>query len=148
MTPDLSRPTAAPWTAAIAAVVLRRGAMIHALSRVLTVVAILGTAFVLLVRQPTPVWLATAAVMAVAGAIEFWLAARVAIDADLFEALARHADDLDGFDQAMRDLGLLSAAKTARALPDRVRAAFRLLRLQGAALVVQVAVLLAGAACA
>jgi len=146
MTPDRSPPTAAPWTAVIAAAVLRRGSMIHALSRVLTVVAILGAGFALLVRQPTPVWLASAVVTALAGAIEFWFAARVAIDADLFEALARHADDLDGFDQAMRDLGLLSSAKTARALPDRVRAAFRLLKLQGAALVMQVAVLLAGAA--
>jgi hypothetical protein len=130
------------WPAAIAAALLRRGAMVHAASCVVTLAAIAGASVALAAARPGSVWLPIACVGIAAGVIEFWLAARVAIDADLFQAIAARPGDLEGFDRAMLDLGLLSAAKTGRSLTGRTRAALRLLMLQASVLGLQVATLL------
>ena len=126
------------WSAAITAAVLRRGAMLHVASLVLTLGALLGGATL----KSYVGWLIAAAIVFVLGLGEFWLAARVALDADLFNALAARQSDLAGFDRAMQSLGLMPAGKTGRPLETRVRGAFRLLKLQALMLGLQVAVLI------
>ena len=108
--------------------------MVHAVSAALTVG---GIALAAISR---PFWPAGAAVVAI-GLAEFWLAARVAIDADLFAALA--GDDLAGFDEAMRQLRLMPEGKVGRPMEARIRGALRLLKLQVMLLLLQIAVLFA-----
>jgi len=136
-TPDVADDA---WSAAIAAAILRRGSLLHAASLVLTLVAlIVGTA-----TRPGGDWLAAIAVIVVLGVIEFWLAARVALDAELFDVIAARPRDLAGFDRAMQGLGLMPPGKVNRPLANRVRGAFRLLKLQALTLGMQVAVLIIG----
>ena len=126
------------WSATIAAAVLRRGAALHAASGVLSLVAL---AAAVTTSITVPIAAATVAV----GLVEFWLGARTAIDAELFDALAANAD-LKGLDRSLHDLGLRAGNTTTRPLVERIRAAFRLLKLQMAALALQAVVLLAGLA--
>jgi hypothetical protein len=121
------------WSPRIAAALLRRGAMVHAVSAALTIGGLALAVF------DQALW--PAGVIAI-GAVEFWLAARVAIDADLFAALGD--DDLARFDDAMQRLGLMQAGKAGRSMEQRIRGALRLLKLQGATLLLQIAALLAG----
>jgi hypothetical protein len=127
------------WPATIAAALLRRGAMVHAISGALTVAALLGgvAAALLDLRAVLPV----AALVLIAGLAEFWLAARVAIDAELFAALG--AGDLAPFDEGMRRLGLMPQYKSGRPIDQRIKGALRLLKLQVTLLAVQIAALLA-----
>ena len=114
------------WTPRIAAALLRRGAMVHAMSAALTLGGIAAVVFGFHGTWP----------VVVVGLIEFWLAARVAIDADLFAALGE--GDLARFDEAMRQLGLMPEGKAGRPMDDRIRGALRLLKLQGAMLLLQI----------
>ena len=114
------------WTPRIAAALLRRGAMVHAMSAALTLGGIAAVVFGFPGMWP----------VVVVGLVEFWLAARVAIDADLFAALGE--DDLARFDEAMRRLGLMPESKAGRPMNDRIRGALRLLTLQGAMLLLQI----------
>jgi hypothetical protein len=125
------------WSAAIAAAVLRRGAMIHTASLILTAAALLGGA----AARIDVGFVVTAAAIVVLGVVEFWLSARVALDAELLDALAARHTDLAGFDRAMQDLGLMPPRKAGRPIDMRIRGAFRLLRLQALTLVLQLAVL-------
>ena len=129
--------TEGAWSATIAAAVLRRGAMIHTLSLLLAGVAVLVGG----VAPLGAALLAAAGAIVVLAAVEFWLASRVALDADLFDALAARHTDLAGFDRAMRGLGLMPPGKTGRPLDARIRGAFRLLKLQALTLGLQIAVL-------
>lgn len=125
------------WSAAIAAAILRRGSMMHTASLLL-----LGVAVVVGVAALADVaFLIAACVIVVLGAVEFWLAARVALDADLFDAIAARRADLEAFDRAMRGLGLMPPAKAGRPIDARIRGALRLLKLQAATLGLQVVVL-------
>jgi hypothetical protein len=134
------------WSAAIAAAVLRRGAMVHAASLVLTMAALLtSVAMAFVAAKPGAAWLSVGIAIVVLGAIEFWLAGRVALDAELFDTIAGKGADLEGFDRAMLGLGLMPADKANRAIALRIRGAFRLIRLQAVALAAQVIVLIAGA---
>jgi hypothetical protein len=134
------------WSAAIAGAVLRRGAMVHAASLVLTMAALLASVAVAFVTaKPGAVWLSVGVAVVLLGAVEFWLAARVALDAELFDTIAGKGADLAGFDRAMLALGLMPVNKANRALALRIRGALRLLRLQALALAAQVVVLIAGA---
>ena len=128
------------WSAASAAAILRRGALLHTASLVLTVPAVIAG----VTTRPGSAWLVAIAVVAALAVIEFWLAARVALDADLFDVLASRPSDLAGFDRAMQGLGLMSAAKANRPLADRIRGGLRLLKLQALTLGLQVAVLVIG----
>jgi hypothetical protein len=133
------------WSATIAAAILRRGSMVHAASLILTFAALLGcTAASVFVAGPDFGWLRFGVAIVILGLGEFWLAARVALDADLFDAIAAKTADLDGFDRAMQGLGLMPQHKAKRTLSTRIRAAFRLLKLQGLAFGLQVAVLVIG----
>jgi len=128
------------WSAAIAAAILRRGALLHTASLVLTV----ATVIAVVATRPDSAWLIAIAVVAALGIVEFWLAARVALDAELFDVLAVRPSDLAGFDRAMQSLGLMPPAKANRPLTDRIRGALRLLKLQALTLGLQVAVLVIG----
>lgn len=129
------------WSAAIAAAILRRGSLLHSASLFLTLVALIGGA----ATRPAGAWLVAIAVIVVLGVIEFWLAARVALDAELFDILAARPSDLAGFDRTMQGLGMMPPGKANRPLADRVHGAFRLLKLQALTLGVQVTVLVIGA---
>lgn len=140
------RGTEDAWSAEIAAAVLRRGAMVHAGSLVLTMAALLtGVAVSFVAARPGAGWLSAGVAVVLLGAIEFGLAARVALDAELFDAIAAKGADLEGFDRAMRALGLMPADKANRPIGRRIRGALRLLQLQALALAAQVAVLISGA---
>ena len=133
------------WAAAIAGAVLRRGAMVHAASLVLTMAALLtGLAMAFVTAKPGAAWLSVGIAVVLLGAVEFWLAARVTLDAELFDAIAGRGADLEGFDRAMLAFGLMPADKANRALAWRIRGALGLLRLQALALAAQVIVLIAG----
>lgn len=127
------------WSAAIAAAVLRRGAMVHAASLLLVGLAVVVGA----AARADVAFLIAAGVIVLLGAVEFWLAARVALDADLLDAIAARRADLAGFDRAMRGLGLMPPAKAGRQIDVRIRGALRLLKLQAATLGLQVVVLVA-----
>jgi len=109
--------------------------MVHAVSAALTIG---GIALAVISRALWPVGGAVVAI----GLVEFWLAARVAIDADLFAALG--GDDLAPFDEAMRRLGLMPEGKAGRPIEVRIQGALRLLKFQVALLVLQIAALFAG----
>jgi hypothetical protein len=120
--------------------------MVHVVSVVLTIAALLGCATASIFGLgPRNAFLPIGGTIFVVGVVEFWLAARVMLDAELFEAIAARTNDLAGFDRAMRDLGLVRADKTSRDLSQRILSTFRLLKLQVAALGIQIAVLVAGA---
>jgi hypothetical protein len=148
MRAEASEAADSAWTATIAASLLRRGAMIHVVSLVLTMSALLGVAaWSTLAARHGLGWLSVGAAIVILGIVEFWLAARVALDADLFDAIAAREADLDGFDRAMRTLGLMPPDKAGRTLGQRVQAAFRLLKLQGLTLGLQMGVLVLAALC-
>ena len=125
------------WSAAIAAALLRRGAMIHTASLLLVGMAVVVGAAV----RADVAFLIAAGAIVVLGALEFWLAARVALDADLFDTIAARRADLAGFDRAMRGLRLMPQAKAGRPIDARIRGALRLLKLQAATLGLQLVVL-------
>ena len=76
-----------------------------------------------------------------AWAVESWYAVRVAIDRSLFVTLAQEpADGADWLDVLLVDWKLIKAAKS-RNMTDRMQGAMRLWRIQGAALVLQLAAL-------
>ncbi len=77
-------------------------------------------------------------VAALAGSL---MALRVGFDAALFRRLSVSAD-LAGFDAAMTGLALMPSGKAGRAMAARVAGARRLLVLQGACLLAQVALIL------
>jgi hypothetical protein len=144
MTPETSSDPA--WPATIAGALLRRGAMVHTASLILGMAALLtGVAMSLVGVKPGAGWLTVGTAVVVLGAVEFWLAGRVAFDAELFQAIAAKGGDLEGFDRAMQALGFMPSHKAGRPIDARVRGATRLFRLQGATFAAQIAVLLAGA---
>jgi hypothetical protein len=145
MRAEASEAAGSAWTATIAAALLRRGAMVHAASLVLTLSALLGTAaWSIFVASRGMGWTSAGAAIVILGIAEFWLAARVALDAELFDAIAAKGSDLDGFDRAMRVLGLMPSDNAGRALGKRVQGAFRLLKLQGLMLGLQISVFVLG----
>jgi hypothetical protein len=115
------------WTPRIAAALLRRGAMVHWMSAALTLGGIAAVVFGWHGMWP----------VVIVGLVEFWLAARVAVDADLFAALGEDAD-LARFDEAMHRLGLLPEGKGGRPMDARIHGALRLLKLQAAMLLLQI----------
>lgn len=146
MRPESSETTDSVWSATIAGAILRRGSMVHAASLVLTLAALLGCAAQsIFAAKHDMAWLSVGAAVVILGIVEFWLAARVALDAELFDAIAAKAADLDGFDRAMHGLELMPSNKARRTLNMRIRAAFGLLKLQGLALGLQAGVLVIGA---
>ena len=135
--------------AAVAAALLQQGRTIDRLSRQFTAVALLlliaaGAFGVAAPALATPLGLA-----ALAGLAETYYAIRVGFDAALFHRLSKQAPpDLAALDAALVRLGLLPVSKSGRPLEQRIAGAKLLFYKQGAALVLQVALLLCGAAAA
>lgn len=125
------------WSAAVAAAVLRRGALIHTASLLLLGMAVVAGA----AARADVAFLVAAGVIVALGAAELWLAARVALDADLFDAIATRRADLAGFDRAMQRLGLMPQGKGGRTMAARIRGALGLLKLQAMLLGLQLVVL-------
>ena len=127
----------------VMAALLRRGRLMTTLALVLTVASLVA-AFELMLhsRQGVRLGFALIAAAVLVGLVGLTLAARVAFDADLFERLGRGALDLQSLDQALARLRLAPAAKLGRTLEARLPGTKRLIRLQLAALLSQLALLL------
>ena len=128
---------------AAAADLLDQGQLLHWLSLALTAIAA-GALLAPALGASIP----AAALVVVAGLAELALAARVRFDAALFRRLAADAAadrlSLDAFDGALVTLAIVPAGKAGRDIPARFVGARRLLMLQAAALLAQVAVAILG----
>jgi hypothetical protein len=132
-----------------AAALLQQGRTIDRLSRQLTAVALLLLIAASAFGVASPALASMLGLAALAGLAETYVAIRVGFDAALFDRLGKQATaDLAALDAALAALGLQPAGKSGRPLEDRIAGAQRLFYKQGAALVIQVALLLCGAAAA
>jgi hypothetical protein len=133
---------------ATSAIVIGQGKRVDDLSRCLTVASLVGLVSLCLLAghsaTPTILLIGTAGL---AGLVELWFAGRVATDAALFWHISvmKGGPDWTSLDGALTGLGLLPMAKTGRPAAARIAGAFRLLRLQTAALIVQFGLIVAGA---
>lgn len=132
----------------IAASFLEQGRFINQLSAILTGLAILPLIFSsgFEDRKPILVFIISTIIL-LAGLCQFYFAFRVSFDAALFRGLAaqNHTANLEAFDTAMQRQGLMPAEKAGRPVADRIAGARRLFGRQAAMLILQIAVLLAGA---
>ncbi|WP_462380040.1 hypothetical protein [Pseudomonas sp. Marseille-QA0892] len=124
----------ADLTMQVTAAVLRRGEGLERLSRPLTLLALVAAMLSAIFEQGMAVIAACLGVVLFGLFAHYW-AARVALDAELFERLAEHTERTlpaclaEGLDQALITVGL--ARSTApRDWPERCRAALGLLRKQ------------------
>ena len=117
--------------AAFTSAALRRGSMIHHISLFLSALVLAQVFFKGVIISICP------ATVLILGLAEFWLALRVAIDADLFEKIAEGQLDTRQLDEALLQSGLIKKEKTGRDMQGRSRGAFRLLKLQGICLFLQ-----------
>ena len=99
---------------------------------------------------PSEATLPTAAIVALFGIFELFMAFRVSLDAALFRRLANDAQaerlDVAAFDAAMLALKLMSAGKAGQPIAKRFAGARRLLIIQAAVLFLQVIAAVAGGA--
>ena len=124
---------------------LQQGRIIDRWSRLLTIAALILLLATIMMGAPKIVL----ALVVLVGIVEIYLAIRVGFDAALFERLREPAAmDLASLDAALVQLGLLPASRSGRPLDDRIAGARRLFYKQGAALAIQLAVLLCAAAAA
>ena len=122
---------------------LQQGRIIDRWSRLLTVAALILLLVTIMMGAPKIVL----ALVVLAGIAEIYFAVRVGFDAALFERLREPAAmDLAALDAALVQLGLLPASRSGRPLDERIAGARRLFYKQGAALAIQLAVLLCAAA--
>lgn len=131
-------PPDAIWTAALAASLLRRGRALAVVAGVLLAAAFAASLAALMLGQKL-VALAFAATL-LPGLVSLWFSFRTALDADLFDGIARHGD-LAAFDRAMLALDLMPAERIGRPLEARVEGALRLLKSQAVAVGIQMLVL-------
>jgi hypothetical protein len=132
-----------------ASALLQQGRIIDGLSRLLTVAALVMLIGASAFGVASPALVAALALAVLAGVAEAYYAIRVGFDAALFERLRGPATmDLAALDAALVQLGLLPATKSGRPLEQRIAGAQRLLYKQGVVFVIQIAVLLCGAAAA
>lgn len=139
----MTQPADAAQQADIAAGLLAQGRSIDALSRLCSAMAFAG--LVLGAAANVSIVLITGlALSLVAGLAEAHLALRVGFDARLFRRLANGngggSIDLDAFDRAMIQSGLLPMAKAGRPLAERIMGAKRLLLRQALAAAAQIAI--------
>jgi hypothetical protein len=133
----------------VASALLRQGRTLDRLSRLLTVAALVMLIGAKGFGVASPALAVTLALAVLAGLAEAYYAIRVGFDADLFDRLRDPARmDLASLDSALVQLGLLPASRGGRPLEQRIAGAQRLLYKQGAALMIQIVVLLCGAAIA
>jgi hypothetical protein len=120
------------------AALLDRGRIVNGLSWPLTVLTLIALALSLIgPGAGSPLgWLGFAAAFT-AGLLQVFLAARVALDADLFRALGLGNLEPQTLDAALRRLALANEAKLGRPLEQRLAGAIRLLKMQVASLALQ-----------
>lgn len=124
--------------AMITAAVLRRGRMLHHISLILSALVLAQFSLQHLYQNgPIGTCLWMQALVLLLGLTELWFAARVALDADLFDAIAGTKLDIIELDKAMTRLGLTIEGKAGRSMEDRARGGFRLLKMQGLCLLGQ-----------
>jgi hypothetical protein len=123
---------------------LDRGRIVNGLSWLLTAVALIALALTLIGPSPRSplLWPGFAAAFG-AGLLQAFLAARVALDADLFRALGAGNLEPRTLDAALCRLALADEAKLGRPLEQRLAGAMRLLKMQLASLALQVLLALA-----
>jgi hypothetical protein len=132
-----------------ASALLQQGQIIDRLSRLLTVSAVVLLIGASAFRVASPPLAVALALAVLAGVAEAYYAVRVGFDAVLFDRLGGPgAMDLAALDAALVQLGLSPASNSGRPLEQRIAGAQRLLYKQAAAFVIQVAILLCGAAAA
>jgi len=133
--------------AAAATDLLDQGAAIDRLSRPITVTAVIGLMIGLGLGLGA-LLIAALLVVTLAGLAETYLALRTGFDAALFRRLAAFSCDtgLAGLDAALSELGVSNQAE--HTIAQRALGARRRLVLQGAALVLQIAVVLIATALA
>jgi hypothetical protein len=122
----------------VMATVLRRGRMLHAVSAPVTVTSFIAAPTLAVFGGPSLLTI-DASITFIAGLIEAFFAVRVALDADLFDDLAKGRLDLDSLDTALERVGLASGQKVGRPLAARLDGARRLLRMQAGWLLLQLA---------
>jgi hypothetical protein len=128
----------------VAAAVLARGHMLHQLAvalAILALVALLALGF--LSPIGAQLQMAGMALTLLASLCETLLAARVALDTDLFRSLAAGELDLATLDAGLRQLAMVKRAKLGRPLAGRLAGAMRLLELQAGCLLVEALIVLA-----
>jgi len=132
---------------AAAADLLDQGQIVNRLSIAVTSIAL--AILLLPMLPPSEATLPTAAIVALFGVFELFMAMRVSLDAALFRRLANDAQgerlDVAAFDAAMLALKLMSAGKAGQPIAKRFAGARRLLLIQGIALSLQVIAAIAGA---
>ncbi|MEA2885227.1 MAG: hypothetical protein QOH32_4483 [Bradyrhizobium sp.] len=132
-----------------ASALLQQGRAIDRLSRLLTVAALVLLIGASAVGVASPALAVALALAVLAGVAEAYYAIRVGFDAALFDRLREVATiDLAALDVALVQLGLLSASRSGRSLEQRIAGGQRLFYEQGAVFLIQVAILLCGAATA
>lgn len=137
--------TAPRDVAGAAADLLDQGAIIDRLSRPITIAALIGLMVGLGIGLGA-LLIASLLVVTLAGLAETYLAMRAGFDAALFRRLAarEQGSGPDTLDEALLELGLKAESKTTQ----RVLGARKRLVLQGATLVLQVAIILLATALA
>jgi len=132
---------------AAAADLLDQGQIVNRLSIAVTAIAL--AILLLPMLPPSEATLPTAALVALVGVIELFMAVRVSLDAALFRRLALDAQaerlDVAAFDAAMLALKLMSSGKAGQPIAKRFAGARRLLIIQGATLLLQVIAAVVGA---
>ena len=132
---------------AAAADLLDQGQIVNRLSIAVTAIAL--AILLLPMLPPSEATLPTAALVALVGVIELFMAVRVSLDAALFRRLALDAQaerlDVAAFDAAMLALKLMSPGKAGQPIAKRFAGARRLLIIQGATLLLQVIAAVVGA---
>lgn len=134
---------------AASAALLKQGRIVDGLSRQLTVAALVALLAAGAFGVASPILASSLGLAVLAGLAETYYGIRVGFDAVLFERQSEQATtDLAALDAALVRLRLLPASRTGRPLEQRIAGAQRLFYKQGAALLVQVILLLCGAAAA
>lgn len=126
--------------AIVTAALLRRGQMLHHISLILSTLVLAQLAWQGVHQggaiEKTCPWMQAVALLF--GIAELWFAARVALDADLFGAIAEAKLDVVGLDKALTRL-TRKTRNSERGMNDRSQGSIRLLRLQGYCLLGQIA---------
>jgi hypothetical protein len=131
------------------AALLQQGRTIDRLSRQLTVAALVLLIGASAFGVASPVLASTLGLATLAGLAETYYGIRVGFDAALFDQLREQATtDLAALDTALVRMALLPAPKSGQPLEQRIAGAQRLFYKQGAAAVIQIGLLLCGAAVA
>jgi len=132
-----------------ASALLQQGQIIDRLSQLLTVAALVLLIGASAFGVASPALAVALALAVLAGIAETYYAIRVGFDAALFCRLRAPATmDLAALDVALVGLGMLPASRSGRPLEQRITGAQRLFYQQGAAFVIQAAILLCAAAVA